>query len=48
MLSKNNDRSQSSMFFGLSDMLNQKHPMYILAHKVDWQMFEDSFSPLYC
>jgi len=36
------------MFFGLEDMLNQKHPMYILANKVDWQMFEDSSSPLYC
>jgi len=32
MLSKNKDRSQMSMFFGLADMLNQKHPMYILAH----------------
>ncbi len=36
------------MFLGLEDMLNQKHPMYILANKVDWQMFEDSFSRLYC
>ena len=48
MLSKKKDTNQRSMFFGLEDMLNQKHPMYILANKVDWQMFEDSFSPLYC
>ena len=46
MLSKKKDTNQRSMFFGLEDMLNQKHPMYILANKVDWQMFEDSFSPL--
>ena len=48
MLSKKKDTNQRSMFFGLEDMLNQKQPMYILANKVDWQMFEDSFSPLYC
>lgn len=48
MLSRKKDTHQSSMFFGLEDMLNQKHPMYILANKVDWQLFEDSFSPLYC
>jgi IS5 family transposase len=48
MLSKKKDTQQSCMFLGLEDMLNQKHPMYILANKVDWQMFEDSFSRLYC
>ena len=47
MLSKKKDTQQSCMFLGLKDMLNQKHPMYILANKVDWQMFEDSFSRLY-
>ena len=39
MLSKKKDTTQSSMFFGLEDMLNQKHPMYILANKVNWQLF---------
>jgi len=48
MLPKKKDTHQNSMFFGLEDMLCQKHPMYILANKVDWQLFEDSFSPLYC
>lgn len=48
MLSKKKDTKQSSMFLGLDDMLNQKHPMYILANKVNWQSFEDSFRPLYC
>ncbi len=48
MLSKKKNTKQSSLFLGLDDMLNQKHPMYILANKVDWQLFEDSFSPLYC
>ncbi|MGC9152094.1 MAG: transposase, partial [Microbacter sp.] len=48
MLSKKKDTTQRSMFFGLEDMLNQKHPMYILANKVNWQLFEDSFLSLYC
>ena len=48
MLSKKKDTQKSCMFLGLEDKLNQKHPMYILANKVDWQMFEDSFSRLYC
>jgi transposase, IS5 family len=48
MLPKKKDTTQRSMFFGLEDSLNQKHPMYILANKVNWQLFEDSFAPLYC
>jgi transposase, IS5 family len=48
MLSKEKNTTQRSMFFGLEDTLNQKHPMYILANKVNWQLFEDSFTPLYC
>ena len=48
MLPKKKDRTQGSMFFGLEDTLNQKHPIYILANKVNWQLFEDSFAPLYC
>ena len=48
MLPKKKDTTQGSMFFGLEDTLNQKHPMYILANKVNWQLFEDSFTSLYC
>jgi transposase, IS5 family len=48
MLPKKKDTTQGSMFFGLEDTLNQKHPIYILANKVNWQLFEDSFTPLYC
>ena len=43
MISKKKYTTQSSMFLGLEDMLNQKHPMYILANKVNWQVFENSF-----
>ena len=38
---------QSSLFSMLSDLLNQKHPLYLLANQ-DWQRFDDAFSPLHC
>jgi len=37
-----------SLFWDLETMLDPKHPMYKLANLVDWNMFEQSFSPLYC
>ncbi len=41
------DLSQPSLFSSLVDQLNPKHPLYLLADKIDWQRFEASFSPLY-
>ncbi len=35
------------MFFSLEDTLDQRHPLYMLANKVDWAMFEREFLPLY-
>lgn len=37
-----------SFFSNLSDMLNQSHPLYQLADKIDWGKFETAFAPLYC
>jgi transposase, IS5 family len=48
MKPKQKTRNQSSLFFNFEDTLDQKHPLYILSHKVDWHLFEDSFLPLYC
>ncbi|MEN9917661.1 MAG: hypothetical protein RL662_97 [Bacteroidota bacterium] len=48
MLTPSKTDSQKSLFFSLEDSLNQKHPLYILANKVDWAMFERAFFPLYC
>lgn len=39
---------QPSLFSSLADQLNPKHPLYLLANKIDWRRFETSFSPLYC
>jgi len=48
MLAKKKTSNQSSFFFSLEDTLNAKHPLYILANRVDWQQFETAFSLLYC
>ena len=37
-----------SLFSSLSDMLNQSHPLYKLADKIDWAKFDTAFLPLYC
>ena len=43
-----NTNNSSSLFSSLSDMLNQSHPLYRLADKIDWGKFETAFQPLYC
>jgi transposase, IS5 family len=48
MLSKPKSQNQYSFFFSLEDTLDQKHPLYILSNKVNWQMFENEFKSLYC
>jgi len=48
MLSKKKTNNQGSLFLKLEDMLNQRHPIYILSNKVDWKLFDESFKELYC
>ncbi len=48
MLAKQQDGSQHSLFFSPESTLNHKHPLFILANKIDWEMFEREFFPLYC
>ena len=40
--------STPSFFSSISDMLNQSHPLYKLADKIDWAKFDTAFAPLYC
>jgi len=40
--------SSPTLFSSLDDLLNQQHPLYKLSHKIDWQVFESAFTPLYC
>ena len=48
MIKQREKKTQISMFFSLKDTLDQKHPLFILTEKINWQQFEDAFSPLYC
>ncbi len=48
MLSNKKKSAQRSFSFNLVDSLNPQHPLYILAHKIDWQLFENEFSKFYC
>lgn len=34
-------------YSSFEEQLSHRHPLYILAGKINWQLFEDSFSPLY-
>jgi IS5 family transposase len=48
MISKIKYPAQKSISFSLSDTLDHKHPLYILAHEIRWSHFEEEFSKLYC
>ena len=48
MYTKPTRNNQQTMFFNLESQLNQKHPLYLLSNKIDWRVFEEAFSPLYC
>ena len=48
MLQSSSSNTQKSLFFTFEDTLNPNHPLYILSHTIDWQLFEDHFSVLYC
>ena len=47
MKAKKRNINQASFFFDFEDMLDQNHPLYILSHKVNWDLFEKSFSSKY-
>ena len=32
----------------LDNQLNQRHPLFKLAHTIDWQIFDEAFGKLYC
>ena len=47
MLSKEKNRDQKFLFSTLEDLLDQQHPLFKLANKIDWQSLESSFRVLY-
>jgi transposase, IS5 family len=48
MLSKTANPQQMSFYSTFEEQLNHKHPLYILANKINWQQFEEAFKDLYC
>jgi len=47
MLSTQKHSPQMGFFSGLADQLNQKHPLYLLADKINWLLFEAAFKKYY-
>jgi IS5 family transposase len=47
MIGKQKHTNQSRMFTGLAEQLDQKHPLYLLSGKINWQLFDDSFAVHY-
>ena len=47
MLNKPVNNAQLTFYSTFSEQLNHRHPLYILAAKIDWQVFEDSFKKHY-
>ena len=39
---------QLSMFSSLEDMLSHQHSLFQLSNKINWESFENAFSPWYC
>ena len=48
MISRSEAYQAPSLFSGLAEMLDQTHPLFRLAGKIDWQIFDDAFEPLFC
>jgi IS5 family transposase len=47
MIAKPKNTTQLGFYSTFEEQLNHRHPLYVLAGKVNWQLFEDSFSKLY-
>ena len=47
MLSTKKHTPQLGLFHGLADQLDQKHPLYQLANKIDWSFFDTAFHKHY-
>jgi len=48
MIAKQKVQNQISLFFSFQSTLDQKHPLFVLANKIDWTVFDNAFEPLYC
>jgi transposase, IS5 family len=47
MLAKQKNSSQIGFYSSFEEQLNHLHPLYILANKIDWSVFEEAFRKYY-
>lgn len=47
MIAKKANPTQMTFCLTFEEQLNHRHPLYVLADKIDWQMFEDEFGKHY-
>jgi IS5 family transposase len=47
MAPKQVPQSQLSFYSTFEEQLSHRHPLYILANQIKWDIFEDAFTPLY-
>ena len=47
MISKQKDHTQLGFYSTFEEQLSHKHPLYILANTIDWNIFESAFADLY-
>jgi hypothetical protein len=46
MLSKKQSTSQLGFYSTFEEQLSHKHPLYILANKINWDIFQEAFAKL--
>ncbi len=47
MLSKKQTTPQASFYSTFEEQLSRKHPLYILANRINWQRFDNAFAKHY-
>lgn len=47
MLAKKQSTTQIGFYSTFEEQLSHKHPLYILANTINWQIFEEAFAKLY-
>ena len=47
MIGKQKQTNQAGMFNSLQEQLDQKHSLYLLSERINWQLFDEGFSKYY-
>jgi len=45
MIAKQKPLNQTSLFFSFGSTLDQKHPIFVLANKIDWAVLIGHLNP---